>query len=371
VLEVPTWLNTLELRPDIQFSGVNHSLVIRSRHFLQAKTIEYSNPDEEVNESDAHSDLSDLFFSSNWANSFSTTVGLQNYQWGPAEILSPSNPFFHFASDQRSFFYKEKGRVLLRANWTPDPQQAHWSIVGMYEPIDNQTRFWTADKEFKPKSAMKIEYQFENPANSIAVVGGQGEDQRGFVGEYATFSPVEGFSVYLDAQHRSGRSNYVPEANALGFYDLVDSQDDRTFTLAVFGFRWEGRVDFRQEFIINEAGYDPIEWPQAKASALTASPNVLLNAKRFAAPGLELRTQTYSYTSLRVPDVGPSKNASLSARWLSSMEHDSSVLQLNFEYNWNDRTVLSVEGLQFMGNPSGEFRIANDSQASAGFRWSY
>ncbi len=372
VLEVPTWIHTLELRPDIQIGiSDNHSIVLRSRHFAQAFETSYENPDKVKKHTEGDSDLSDLFFSSTWSAALSTTIGLQNYQWGPAEIFSPSNPFFHFNNSQRSFFYKEKGRVLARANWNPNPDKNNWSVIGIYEPIDNNTAYWVADKEFKPKSAVKVEYQFDNPANTIAVIGGQGESQRGFIGEYFAWSPVEGYSLYADMQHRSGRSNYVPEQNGFGFYDLVNSEDDKTFTLAVLGFRWEGRVDFRQEFIFNEAGYDKDEWKQARLSATTISPNVLSNAKRFSFPGLEFRTRTYSYTSLRIPDLGKTRMTSVSARWLSSLEHNSSALQLNYEYNWSDNLVLSAEAVEFLGSSSGEFRVFTDRQVSLGFRWSY
>ena len=372
ILKVPTFAHTLEVRPDLQFNfSDSHSLIVRSRHFLQSFETQYTNPDKKKYSTDQDSDLSDLFFSSVWNGTFATTIGLQNYQWGPAEIFSPSNPFFHFNNSQRSYFYKEKGRVLVRANWNPSPQTTNWSVVGLYEPIDNNTRYWIADRDFKPQSALKIEYQFDNPTNSIAIIGGQGENQRGFVGEYFTWSPYEGKSFYMDAQHRSGRSNYVPEKNGLGLYDLVKSQDDKNFTLAVLGFRWEGRVDLRQEFVFNEEGYNNTEWKRVRASGVTLSPNILQNSRRFAAIGTEFHTKSYSYTSVRIPDLGLSRMASIAARWFSSLDHDSAALQMNFEYNWNDNTVLSVEAVQYVGDPYGEFRIVNDKQASFGFRWSY
>ena len=372
VLSVPTWAHTLELRPDIQFNlSDSHSLILRSRHFLQSFETQYTNPEKTKYSHDEDSDLSDLFFSSVWSGTLATTIGLQNYQWGPAEIYSPSNPFFHFNNSQRSYFYKEKGRVLVRANWNPSPKTTNWSVVAMYEPIDNNTRYWIADRDFKPKSALKVEYQFDNPANSIAIIGGQGEEERGFVGEYFTWSPTEGKSFYADAQHRSGRSNFVPSKNGFGLYDLVRSEDDKTKTVAVFGFRWEGRVDFRQEFVFNETGYSNAEWKQVRASAVTLSPNILQNSRRFASPGTEFRTKNYSYTSVRIPDLGLSRMASIAGRWFSSLDHDSAALQMNFEYNWSDHTVLSVEAIQYVGDPYGEFRIVNDKQASLGFKYSY
>lgn len=373
VLGIPTWAHVLELRPDLQFDlNEEHALIVRSRHFLSDIQRDFDNPDQSRTSILSDSDLSDLFFSSNWNESFQTAVGLQNYQWGPAEIFSPTNPFFHFNNEQRSFFYKEKGRVMARVNWNPDPLSSRWSIVGLYEPINNNERYWTADREFKPKSALKIEYQFTNPINTVALVVGQGEQERGFFGEYFTWSPVEGTSIYGDIQHHPGRTNYAPERNGLGFYDLVGSvNDEKIYTFAILGIRWEGRVDFRQEFIWNEAGYDSTEWRRAKESALIISPNIFQNIRRFSSPGLEFRTQSYSYTSLRIPDIGKNQKSAAAVRWLSSMTENSSALQLNWEYLWSDRTVLQAEVLEFLGEQGSEFRLVSDTQAALGFRWSY
>jgi hypothetical protein len=373
VLKEPEWAHTLELRPDMQFNlSENQSVVLRSRHFAQMFQTDYTNPDRTRYHNEGHSDLTDLFASSTWNSSLSTTIGLQNYQWGPAEIFSPSNPFFHFTNDQRSFFYKEKGRGLIRANWNPNPETTNWSVVAMYEPLNNKTRYWIADKDFHPRSAVKVEYQFANPANAVALLAGQGDDQHSFVGEYMTWSPVEGYSVYGDLQHHPGRTNYVPKKNQFGLYDMVDSdENDRIYTMAIVGFRWEGRADFRQEFIYNEMGYNSNEWREARSSAVTLSPNLSQNSERFSAPGLEFRTQAYSYSSLRIPDLGHSKKASVSIRWLSALLANSSALQLNYEYDWNDSAVLSAECIQFLGAADGEFRAVSNRQASLGFRWTY
>lgn len=371
-LEVPSDALSIEIRPDLEFHfGEQNSLVLRTRHFGRILRSEFKQPDEEKFITDDPDDIANFFLSTNWNDQVSTTIGLQNYQWGPAEIFSPSNPFYHFLDNQRSFFFIEKGRFILRANWNPDPDSNHWSVVGMYEPVNNRVRFWTAEKDFTPRSAVKVEYQFENPANSVAFVGGQTDDQRGYIGEYFNWSPVEGQSFYGDLKHQKGRTNWTPETNQFGFVDFVNPQDDRVMTLAVFGYRWEGRVDFRQEFIWNEAGFSREEWKQARIAATTLSPNTVTNARRFAAPGLEFRTKSYSYTSLRIPDLGRSKKAAAAVRWLAALEHDSSALQLNYEYNLSDNTVVTAELLYFLGDANNEFRLVSDSQSSIGFRWSY
>ncbi|MFN8790723.1 MAG: hypothetical protein ACK5Y2_04630 [Bdellovibrionales bacterium] len=373
VLEIPNWWHQLELRPDLQYDFSNsHSLILRSRHFLEGRQEDKKLPDEKPFSVLTRSDLTDAFVNSQWNESWQTAIGLQNYQWGPAEIFSPSNPFFHFLNEQRSFFFIQKGRILARVNWNPDPTSSKWSVVGLYEPIENRDPFWTADRSFRPRSALKIERQFENPINSVALVAGQGELGREFVGEYFTWSPEEGLSFYGDVKHQRGRTHWRPQTGAFGTPDMVrDSDQSRIFSFGIFGFRWEGRVDFRQEFIWNEGGYDSEEWDRARSSALTPAPLILQNLRRFAAPGLEFRTRSYSYSSLRIPNLGPGDRTSLAIRWLTSLQEDSSALQLNWEYLWTDHTVLQAEVLHFSGSKSSEFRLVNDTQAALGFRWTY
>lgn len=373
VLKTPSTSLLFEWRPDFQYEfNVDHSMVIRSRHFLQGYQYDFENPKSSKSEILSESDLSDFFFSSKWNEGLQTTVGLQNYQWGPAEIFSPTNPFFHFLNDQRSFFFKEKGRVLIRFNWTLFPETARWSVVGIHEPINNQTEYWTADQNFKPKSLIKVDYQFENPANQFAALAGLGEDQKEFIGEYFTWSILEGHSLYADMKHQKGRTNYIPRTNGFGSSDLImSSNEEKVFSTSVIGYRYEGRVDIRQEIILNESGFNSEEWKLAKNSALTLTPQILTNSKRFAKPGLEFLTQTYSYTSLRVPDIGPRDQSSFSLRYLSSLQHNSAVLQINIEHNLNDHTVVTAESLHHLGSQSYEFRLTDNQQTSVGFRYSF
>jgi len=104
---------------------------------------------------------------------------------------------------------------------------------------------------------------------------------------------------------------------------------------------------------------------------LTLSPQILTNSKRFAKPGLEFLTKAYSYTSIRLPDVGPRDQSSVSLRYLSSLQHNSAVLQFNIEHNWNDHIVVTAESLHYLGSPSQEFRLSDNQQTSLGFRYSF
>ncbi|HRO66886.1 MAG TPA: hypothetical protein PL182_04920, partial [Pseudobdellovibrionaceae bacterium] len=158
----------------------------------------------------------------------------------------------------------------------------------------------------------------------------------------------------------------------LGSFDTDERPSEGNWaTLAVAGFRYEGRADFRQEFIYNQSGYDKDQWEQATKAITDLSPYILSNLAAFARPGLELRSRAYSYTSIRIPDLGPRDTISLSARALVSLVQDSGALQLNYEQNLNDEMVLSGETTNFFGRKNTEFTFLKSHQYSIGLKYSF
>lgn len=372
--EIPRSLLMTEVRPEIQLAVLDGlDFVIRSRHWGWYQDVSTESPAERQQRVDGQSDLSDAFISWSPTDSAMLTLGLQNYQWGPAEILSPSNIFYHFNDEQRSFFYKEKGRFLTRLNWIPRPDVA---VILMYEPTDNRQQNWVAHRKFSPQSALKIEKQFENPSNSMALILGEVEGLSRYVAEHFSWSLFEGYSLYGDFRHQENQTHFRPISSTGSFLEMTDDQSrvggaGSWSTLGVVGFRFEGRVDFRQELIYNQAGADQEEWTRLRQSITTISPFLADNLAAFSRPGLELRSRSYSYTSLRIPDLGRKGDVSVAARWLASLVESSSALQLNYEHNLSDELVFSAEITSFLGDRKTEFTLLKSGQASLGARYSF
>jgi len=364
VLKLPDQIQTFEVRPDLQWQlGEALNLVVRSRHLLQQNEIpKGKDPLEGI------SDLTDLFFSYQHSDQTTLVLGLQNYQWGPAEILSPSNVFYHFKNDQRSYYYKEKGRVLLRVNHSLS-EKTQLTLVS--EPVDNRTPNWVAEVDFNPQSAFKIERQLSTPVDLVALIVGQSGSNGQYLATHFNFSIQETYSFYADVKIEKNGSYYNPQLVSPGTYDLVLStlnSDRPGQTLAVVGFRLEGEFDFRQEMIMNEAGLSGSDWNRTKLAITTLSPSLVANLNRFNRSGLELLSNSYSYTSIRFPDFGTTKQIHTSTRWLKNLVQDSSVLQLNLEYDFNDWMVLSSELLLSLGEKDTEFQLVQGHQVSLGFK---
>ncbi len=367
-LKLPDQSQTLEIRPEFQWQLTEpFSLVIRSRHLLQRTQIPQSTQQDQTTLL-GFSDLTDLYFSLQASDKTSFVVGLQNYQWGPAEILSPSNIFYHFKNDQRSYYYKEKGRALLRANHSLNENT---QLTFISEPTDNRTQNWVAEVDFKPQSAFKIERQLSTPVDLVAFVIGNSGPKGQYVAGHFNYSIQETYSFYVDTKLEQNGSYYkISPANS-NLVLSTTASNNSTKALSVVGFRYEAEFDFRQEFILNEAGFGQSDWSKAMLAITTLSPSLVANLNRFNRSGLELLSNSYSYTSIRFPDFGQSNQLHASTRLLKSLVQDSSVLQLNLEYDFSDAVVVSSELLIPMGKKNTEFNLVQGQQVTLGFKATY
>ncbi len=368
-LEVPSNLLAAEIRPDLKWQPVNeHFFVLRSSHDYRMGKIEFQMPAQTQTVSEGKSDLTDFYVSSDWNETMGTVIGLQNYQWGPGELFSPTNPFFHFQPDQKKFFFKEKGKVLARMNWSISDQ---FTLIALAEILDNRQAVWMAETDFEQKSLVKIDYQFTNPVNSIAFIYGQEGQRIFFSGVHGAYALVEGLSVYLDAKFSQGRKVYVPQKTILGIYDMEKTDDQSVYGTSLIGVRFEDRVDFRQEFLFHDPGYTEDEWKNAKKSATTLSLNLQKNLNRFYKPGLEFKRKAYSYTSLRIPNLGSKDDITVFARLINSLSEESRVYQMAYEHNLTEAMVGSVEYTRSAGAEDSEFNLWTDDQFSAGLRYAF
>lgn len=369
VLEQSEQLSILELRPDFKWQVTEeHFFVLRSSHDYSYGTIPLQSPAETKTLSQGRSDLTDFYFSSDWGAVLTTVVGLQNYQWGPGEFYSPTNPFFHFQPDQKKFFFKEKGKVLARANLSLSDRVG---IVLITEFMDNNEAKWMAEENFDSKSVIKLDFQMENPSNSVSLLYGQEDKHILFIGAYGAYSPVEGFSLYMDSKFSQGRKTFLPQKNTFGSYDMAKTDETAFYGTTLIGARYEDNFDLRQEFLFHEPGYTDQEWSNAKKSASTLSLNLLRNISRFYKPGLEFKRKTYSYTSLRVPNLGPKDEGTLYMRWMASLSENSQLAQLAYEHNLTETMVGSLEYSRSFGDEDTELNLLTDDQISAGLRYAF
>jgi hypothetical protein len=354
-----------DIRGELKWKNNLTQIIIRPRYTAEKQEAVIAGEAAEKNESNW--DLTDAFGEAYLSESFSVTGGLQVYQWGPAELMNPSDPLFHFNTHQKSFAYKEKGKVLIRANYSFNRDS---SLVVILEPVSNNDAEWREDESFTPKALVKYEIQNSDGSGNIGVVGGREEKENAFAGLYFTDPVGSGFSVYADAKAYEKEINFKPEQNGLFFFLVDPSEKKRWPSLSVTGIRWEGRVDIRLEFLYNSAGFSDDEMKAAFAAVSNPfNPNYVQNLRRFQRPGLELLGKRYSYGSFRVNEPFDYKDLNFYFRHLYSWQDFSSQGQMEFDKSMADSLVLFGSVAAAFGKKDSEFKLLNDWQTLIGVKW--
>ncbi len=368
VLNVPETAGFLDQRAEFKWLINDAKIILRPRIVSYQQNYKTEQTLKEESQSDTEINLADAFYEQYITDRIFTTVGLQVYQWGPAEVLNPSNPFFHFNTNQRSLVYKEKGKALLRLNWNAKVDN---NFVFMVEPVSNNETHWIAEEKFKPQVAAKFETAWTGTRNFLGFVAGIPDNADFFIGEYFQYEFTEGFSIYADAKHGVNTFFYEPQTQGLFQRMLPSNQDGTVSTLAVGGLRYEDTFDARLEYIYNSAGYDQKTFDSALIGSSQLSPFLVDNIKRFQFSGLELFSQNYVYFSVRKTDPFDIKDLSLFFRSLTSLMDSSGVEQFEFDKSVLDWANIFGQYSAYRGEQDSEFKLVDDWKVSAGVKVIY
>jgi hypothetical protein len=370
VFAQPQQTLTLDNRIEMKWLINDAKVIARPRWIFTQDQVKNEMSGEEKSTTLGRVDMMDAFVEQTVNRKLSTTVGLQVYQWGPGELFNVSNPFFRFNNRQQTFTYKEKGHALVRFNYSFDLEK---SLVLIGEPVSNREAFWMSEKEFKPQAALKFERTWKNTRNYYGLLAGSEAQQNPFVGEYAQYEFKPGFTIYVDAKHSYELAHYAPKANALGVYDmeLVGENEQLWSHMALAGFRYEGNVDFRIEFLHNSAGYTKTEFENATLSASNFfNPKFPQNVTRYVFSGLNFPTQNYLYLSLRIMEPGSWRDFNFYLRTLNSLTDESGLVQAEFDKGLGNSFVVYASYTYFMGRQNTEFRLLDDWKALVGLKYS-
>lgn len=364
VAKVPDNTFETDLRPTFNWELDQHRFKIDPRIITQVTEAEYQGKAHSTDKTEAF--LNEINYQGNFGD-HQIALGIQNYQWGPAEMLSPTNPIFRFQFEQRSLFFQQRGRNLVRWNWQITPE---WNLVSMVEVTKNGSELPKEDQKFQPNGVVKLERALSKSSDYFGVVAGKTPYRESFVGEYFAMNFTDEFSAYFDARHQHGSKNFYPTSNALEEFDERE-EDGGIKTLANFGLRHEARVDFRLEYIYNGVGLDETDWKRARNALVTLGPNLRENFKRFYRGGRDdLQRQHYGYASLRVPDIGAKNEYTLFLRHFHSIADSSSSTQFQMDRVTAESFNLYLEASLFNGSKTSEFGSLLRHEISAGFRYS-
>ncbi len=324
VFALPQLLGQTELRPSLRLDfDATLQLVLRPRFLVVAEKARTGDAWQDA-EGEASAEWTELYGTWNVSDSVQLTYGLQNFQWGPAELLGPSNRLFHEVGFNRDPVYHVRGKHLVRVNLSAGRE---WSLIVLAEVAPNHDPAFVAGEPFESKGQVKVEYASDDGAWYAGLTGGAAAESRPWWGEYAMVSIGDAVSAYVDATHAQGSRAWYPVATGGGraVFEQTRKDEARVRTLAVGGLRYafESGDDLRLEYVFDDAGYtrEQIELaPVALRSALSRA-----QAEPYFAPGLELLSRHLVYGSLRVPALPPSKRLTFHARYLYSLTDGSGL----------------------------------------------
>lgn len=327
-----------ELRPNLRVRfGPRFELVLRPRVLATLDRTSAAGR-ETTTARDTSANWTEAFVHWQPSDTLSFTYGLQNFQWGPAELVSPSNRVFHETGVFRDPLYYVRGRHLARVNASFGRQ---WSIVGLAELGANGEPAFRAGERFRRQGQVKAEFTSARGGDYVGLVAGARDGDRGWLGEYGQVGLTEGLSLYADVSHRRGSEAWVPVARRPG---VVFAQRDsgsggwRTFGLGGVRYTFGSGVDARLEYLHQDAGWRRHEFGLALV-ALASAPT-RENVERWTTPGLEFVGRSLGLASVRVPGLGRGDRINVQGRYLRSFTDRSGVVFGYVTVDTTDALVL-------------------------------
>lgn len=344
ILQVPFGGAQSELRPDLRFEvGSALTAVARPRFLVKverAETADGWQPERFT----AAAEWIEGYATWRASDGLAVSYGLQNFQWGPGELMSPSNRIFHSTGFYRDPVYVVRGRHLVRVNVSAGRE---WSAVLLAEVGDNGEAPFVAGEPFEPKAQAKLEYTA--PAGDLygAVTAGVSQRSRAWFGEYVALPLAGGLAAYADAVHTVGRRAWYPVADPVlgaAFAQTgMETRGLRTTALAGLRYSFVGGQDLRLEYLFDEAGWTDAQLGLAERAALASlAAGDRAGLDRFLDPGFELLGRQLLYGSLLLPELPPGERITVQARYLVSLTDGSGVGFLTASLDATDAVVAFV-----------------------------
>jgi len=403
---IPQLVGITEVRPNVRLEvGSRAQLVFRPRWRGTVESSWVADADRR-DRAEGAADVTELYVNWRVTDTVAVAYGLQNFQWGPAELLSPSNRIFHEVGLFRDPLYYVRGRHLARVNVSAGKQ---WSLVALAEVGATSEEAFRAAEHFERAGQVKAEFTTSSGSNYLGVTVGGRKHETPWFGEYASATLAAGLSIYIDASHQSGSLAWYPvveqgvgpgtwgleagpaeaghhEDRALtaisrspepgarspnARFAQIDVGSDRLRTFAIGGLRYAfvNGIDARVEYLYQDAGYDRTQLGLAPVAL--ASQGTREAVDQWLKPGLEFLGRRLALASIRVPDLPPAKRLDLQARYLVSLTDDSGVVFATTSIEAGDALVLFASATATHGSVTAEFSRLARASVVGGAVWSW
>jgi hypothetical protein len=330
-----------EFRPNLTVHYKrNTTFTLRPRLTVQQQRIVKSEPNMAQSKDKQSIFINESFLANIYSDSFQSVIGLQNFQWGPTELLSPSNIIFNDLGINRNFFYETRGKSLVRLNYAPSGQL---SLILLAELLENGEKAPAYEDGFRQKGVLKAEFADQTQTNYLgAVLGVKKQNQPSF-GLYGNYSTDFGISFYFDG--KTGRGSQVlypaidaPVGPSFGKSSL-SLESYKSTILTGIRYSFESGSDIRVEGVLDQTAWSK-EDRDLGVVVLAQAPTER-NFKLFIQPGSALPGREFIYTSARIPEFGWRDSLNLNARLLHSLTDSTQLRIVNLDTYLTDQLTFS------------------------------
>lgn len=208
VLSLPETTLLNEFRPEASLSYEHAFLEIKPR-FVAKREYFRSGLLDGTEKSDSE------FYINEWVAQIFVTpelsfsYGREDLQWGPAFLLSPSNPF-----DSKNGRTEPKAEVdgadYAKVTWTPN---ANWTITGIVNTDDGRKDYRISDQirqDFRDIYALKVDYLFDRGnAGLVLSTTEESDDADQRLGYYISYNVNDSWITYSEGSASSEDEEFL------------------------------------------------------------------------------------------------------------------------------------------------------------------
>lgn len=377
VLQKPNSYLQLELQPTINIKSNHIPIRWIAKPKLKGRQTQVTVLDQTSDLAISEYGFWENYLSLEIASSFEVSVGIVNLQWGPSEVINPSQ---FLLSDQTLItepyqFYQ--GIEMAQALWTPS-QNISVNIVKELKSFEwnhSDDLTFSRKRKFYDRALVRAEYSSSNGALTAGqVVGNKNSDQwRMQYGGYALWNYTDWTQIYTDYMMQRGSEVNYWDGTSLQM-DYANSSD--VFYTAVVGHRltFENGPEWKAEWITNTFGKTRDEM-QTERRALRLNPANLIALAAYYQREYIFPGQNYLYNSLRWDNpqwLGALFDTStIYLRDLVAIDDQSHFINFEFQSSLSDQWSQALGVVKTVGEKDAELNAELDAYFSYVVRRSF
>ena len=367
----------LQLRSNDLYRYGPVTFEVRPRGAYYGRTEPETIPQEASKKSYSEIYSNESFVQIDFSKSARLVVGRNNFQWGPAELLSPSNFLFPDLIVKPEPYYEVKGLTIARFNYTAGPWT--WVTIAELQPLKDYSYELDPNyQEFSQQRLLtKIEATFNGDADAVGLtLGSRVRDEKTMplAGLYATYTPNDAWQVYTDTL--LGQGSDTPEVTDQGV-SFARATDGNLYVFSLAGVRYTfvDGTEVRLELIHNQFGFSKTEQSKLLDTMKTGGIAQLAALGVAHSQRSPLYGQNYVYGAVRW--LGPARflgifqSPIVALRGLYSVDDGSSSVFSTFEGGLTDNMTFYAFAGATGGAEDTDLRRLTDGSGGIALKYSF